>query len=518
MLPFLKSYSSRHDARNLEDGFTFGFRLGYSGLRTSSTARNFKSVRELQSVLQQKINREITMGRVAGPYTEPPFPNLRCSPIGLVPKQTPGEFRLIHNLSSPLGNSVNEHIDPSLTVVNYTTFDDAVELVLSLGSGALMAKADIKSAFRLLPVHPDDFNLLGFFFNGSYYYDKCMPMGCSISCVTFERFSTFLEYCVRKVAATDNIIHYLDDFLFTGSADSLDCARALSSFTVVCKDFGVPLASDKTVGPTTQITFLGLTIDTVAQTIQVPPTKIVAIVEKLDAALHKPKLTLRELQSLLGSLNFLCKAVRPGRAFLRRLCDLTSGVQKPHHRIRISSGARDDMLAWRQFLLHFNGSVVIPSRIWHSSQTLQLFTDASAEIGFGAFFNGRWTHGKWPLSVRLMQFSIAFLELFPIVLALRLWGPVLSNKCVIFWSDNEAVVTIINRQTSRCCHIMQLVRTLVIRCLELNIHFKARHIPGIDNGIADALSRFQMARFRHLAPGADPNITPLPADLWNIFS
>ena len=117
-----------------------------------------------------------------------------------------------------------------------------------------------------------------------------------------------------------------------------------------------------------------------------------------------------------------------------------------------------------------------------------------------------------------MQLSIAFLELFPIVLALRLWGPFLSNKCVIFWSDNEAVVTVINRQTSRCHKIMQLVRKLVIRCLELNIHFKASHILGIDNGIADALSRFHVTRFRQLAPGADHNITPLPADLWNIFS
>ena len=129
---------------------------------------------------------------------------------------------------------MKDHIDPSLTVVNYTSFDDAVELVSSLGTGALMAKADIKSAFRLLPVHPDDFNLLGFFFNGSYYYDKCVPMGCSISCVTFERFSTFLEYCARKVAATDNIIHCLDDF-FRG-----DCslAHAVSSFTVVCRIWG----------------------------------------------------------------------------------------------------------------------------------------------------------------------------------------------------------------------------------------------------------------------------------------
>ena len=107
-------------------------------------ARKFKSVRELQAVLHQKINREIQMGRVAGPYTYPLLPNLHYSPVGLVPKQTPGEFRLIHNLSSPLGNSVNNHIDPSLTVVNYTSFDDAVELVSSLGTGTLMAKADIK--------------------------------------------------------------------------------------------------------------------------------------------------------------------------------------------------------------------------------------------------------------------------------------------------------------------------------------------------------------------------------------
>ena len=61
-----------------------------------------------------------------------------------MPKQTPSEFRLIHNLSFPLGHSVNDHIDPSLTVVNYTSFDDAVELVSSLGTGTLMAKADIK--------------------------------------------------------------------------------------------------------------------------------------------------------------------------------------------------------------------------------------------------------------------------------------------------------------------------------------------------------------------------------------
>ena len=518
MLPFLNTYPARQNAQILVDGFTFGFRLGYSGPRVSSFARNFVSVRENVALLQDKIDREVQLGRIAGPFSSPPLPNLRCSPIGLVPKQTPGQFRLIHNLSSPIGTSVNDYIDPSITAVSYTSFDDAVTLVSGLGPGALMAKSDIKSAFRLLPVHPDDFNLLGFCVNGSFYYDKCMPMGCSISCVTFERFSTFLEYCARKVAKSDNILHYLDDFFFAGCADSSDCARALRSFQVICKKFGVPLASDKTEGPATRITFLGLAIDTARREIQVPSDKIAAIMSKLDIALSKKKLTLRELQSLLGSLNFICKAVRPGRAFLRRLFDLTSGVLKPHHRVRISLGARADLLAWRQFLSHFNGSVMLTEQAWRSSDNLNLYTDASAEIGFGAFFRGSWTQGRWPSSIRCLKLSIAFLELFPIVLALDLWGPLLRNQRVFFWSDNEAVVSIINRQTSRCPKIMALVRKLVVRCLEFNIHFKARHIPGLDNGIADALSRFQMTRFRQLAPGADPTITPLPADLWSNFT
>ena len=366
MLPFLNTYPARQNAQILVDGFTFGFRLGYSGPRVSSFARNFVSVRENVALLQDKIDREVQLGRIAGPFSSPPLPNLRCSPIGLVPKQTPGQFRLIHNLSSPIGTSVNDYIDPSITAVSYTSFDDAVTLVSGLGPGALMAKSDIKSAFRLLPVHPDDFNLLGFCVNGSFYYDKCMPMGCSISCVTFERFSTFLEYCARKVAKSDNILHYLDDFFFAGCADSSDCARALRSFQVICKKFGVPLASDKTEGPATRITFLGLAIDTARREIQVPSDKIAAIMSKLDIALSKKKLTLRELQSLLGSLNFICKAVRPGRAFLRRLFDLTSGVLKPHHRVRFSLGARADLLAWRQFFSHFNGSVMLTKQAWHS--------------------------------------------------------------------------------------------------------------------------------------------------------
>lgn len=61
------------------------------------------------------------------------------------------------------------------------SLDQAIRVVRGCGLDALMAKADIVSTVRLLPVHPDDFCLLGFQFNGSLYLDKALPMGCAIS-------------------------------------------------------------------------------------------------------------------------------------------------------------------------------------------------------------------------------------------------------------------------------------------------------------------------------------------------
>lgn len=97
-----------------------------------------------------------------GPFSVPPLPNLRVSPLGVVPKKTPGEFRLIHHLSFPRGNSFNSGIPSHLCSVRYTSLDEAIVILCSCSKGAFMAKADIESAFWLLPVHLRDFCLLSF--------------------------------------------------------------------------------------------------------------------------------------------------------------------------------------------------------------------------------------------------------------------------------------------------------------------------------------------------------------------
>lgn len=140
-------------------------------------------------VVWKKLQNELAEGRIAGPFTSPPFMKFRIAPLGLVPKKELNTFRFIHHLSFPTGKSLNDDIDDSLCSVSYASFEDAIDKIRSVVHGALLAKADIKSAFRLLPIAPEAFNSLGFFFEGFYFFDKCLPMGCALSCSYFEEFS-----------------------------------------------------------------------------------------------------------------------------------------------------------------------------------------------------------------------------------------------------------------------------------------------------------------------------------------
>ncbi|XP_060562301.1 uncharacterized protein LOC132721934 [Ruditapes philippinarum] len=158
--PFLEKYTNANDAKFLIHGFQHGFPLGYAGPRIYRDSKNLKSVIDNIDIAKQKIYDEIDAGRMSGPDATRPISNLRCSPIGLVPKKS-GGFRLITHMSHPASDSVNDYIDPMLTSVKYSDFDNAVKMIKRLGKGTLMEKMDLKSAFRILPCYPGDFDLLG---------------------------------------------------------------------------------------------------------------------------------------------------------------------------------------------------------------------------------------------------------------------------------------------------------------------------------------------------------------------
>ena len=110
---------------------------------------------------------------------------------------------------------------------------------------------------------------------------------------------------------------------------------------------------------------------------------------------------------------------------------------------------------------------------------------------------------------------------FPIVLAAHIWGSSMTNRCVLFFTDNAALVDIINKQTSKHKLVMVLLRDLVLSCLCYNILFRRRHVPGRQNSQADYISRFQVESFKVIAPQADELQTPVPANLlpesWSLI-
>lgn len=506
-------------AEFVQKGFTEGFRIQYQGPPQFRISRNHSSTLQQPEIVMKAINKELCLNRVAGPFDQPPFPHYVSSPLGIIPKKTPGEHRLIHDLSYPPDTSINSFIPKSECSVSYETLDTIIALVHKSGRGSFIAKADIEAAFRIIPINPLDHHLLGFTWTvegvTKYFYDKCLPFGCSISCRTFENFSCSLQHILINHFEMQGVSHILDDFMFVHAA-KLICQRNLDLFFSFCDEIGIPVNKSKTCLPATVSIVHGIEIDTVKMELRMPLEKVEKIKMALQEMHRKRSTTLKEMQKLTGLLNFATIAVAPGRAFLRRLYDLTCRVQRPSHHLNLNSEARADLKAWYTFIQEYNGRSLFLHEYWISSKQLHLYTDAASTVGLAAVWGKKWFFAQFPDS--WSQLSISLLELIPIVIAVEVWGTNWRNHCVLFHSDNTGAVDIINKQTSKNSQIMIMVRRFVLACMKYNILFHAAHIRGSKNVTADLISRFKLQEAREIYPQLDLLPTNLPETLlpWHI--
>lgn len=161
----------------LVQGFSKGFYLGFVGECPGIESKNLNSALTRPEIIDQKIQKEISAGRVQGPFENKPFSNLQCSPLGLVEKKEPGEFRMIHHLSYPENQSINDGIPPDESFVQYSSISDAIHFIKKCGKGAFCCKTDIKSAFRIINIHQSQYQFLGFKWKSKYYFDTCLQFG-----------------------------------------------------------------------------------------------------------------------------------------------------------------------------------------------------------------------------------------------------------------------------------------------------------------------------------------------------
>lgn len=345
----------------LIDGFTNGFSLSYQGNpNRSTTAANLKLRVGSEQILWDKLMKEVDLNRVSGPYKDIPFNSYIQSPIGLVPKQQEGQTRLIFHLSFPHGDSLNSNTPKELCSVKYSDFQDAVILAMNLedsrrSQGVFLGKSDLLSAFRNLPIRPQDRRWLVMKakhpVSKKYFYfvDMCLPFGASISCSYFSRVSKSIAHIYRHLSKHD-LVFYLDDFLFGGST-KVECDKQVQFFLDLCQDINFPVSVDKTVYGSQEIVFLGILINTLTRTISIPNEKRDRALQEVDTMIRSKKVKVLQVQQLTGLLNFICRAIFPGRAFTRRFYAKIAGNNlKQHFHIRVDNEMRADLLVWKTFL------------------------------------------------------------------------------------------------------------------------------------------------------------------------
>ena len=323
----LSSHPNQELAQFFITGISHGFRIGFKKppKPLKSAKRNLECALHHPDIVTQYLADEIAQHRIAGPFKRHVIPEAHISRFGVIPKNhQPDKWRLIIDLSHPAGRSINDGISKKLCSLTYITVDSAIQYIQQLGQGTLLAKIDIKSAFRLLPVHPCDRHLLAMDWNRDIYIDTCLRFGLRSAPKLFNVLADLLSWILTQKQISP-VLHYLDDFLTLGPPGSSTCTHNLSIIKEICSTLGIPLALEKVEGPSHCLTFLGITLDTKRMEARLPKDKLQRIRKLLATWLSKKSATKREILSLVGLLQHATKVVKPGRNMLSCFLRLLAG-------------------------------------------------------------------------------------------------------------------------------------------------------------------------------------------------
>ena len=178
------------------------------------------------------------------------------------------------------------------------------------------------------------------------------------------------------------------------------------------------------MGPVTCLEYLGIILDSEKMEARLPTVKVERICGFIHKLLNKSSCTKRELLPLLGHFNFASRVILPGRSFVSYLIDLSTTVKELTDFVHLSKECKTDLEFWLRFLSDWNGVTMFHDCEFTNNFDMELFTDAASTLGFGGYYHGKYVYSTWPVDLPLLtdNFSLAFLELYAIVVAALLWG------------------------------------------------------------------------------------------------
>jgi hypothetical protein len=506
----MAQHPDRQFAEMILEYIDSGVPIFYEGPDYQRVCPNWGSTKVFKDDVLKTIAKDIKMERKSGPFTSLPMWNFVGSPMGAFAKKRSAKVRVIHDLSWPPDTSINSHIPAELCSVSYVSVDDAVKLVRQAGVGARMSKIDLTDAYKNIRVREKDWHLLGSSWTDDqgetvYYIDHVLPFGLRSSAVLFNHFADGLEYVMFQNGVS-KLIHYLDDYFTCGAAASDECERNLMTMLHTCGAVGMPVNPAKTSSPSNCMEFLGVIIDSVKCELRMSDERMLDVIGELEFWENRRQGTKRQLLSVLGKLVFLSRVIVPGRIFLRRLFELSSKTMHLQHRVRLNVEASLDIKWWLTFAREWNGRSFFLDEAWSQDTFLELSTDAS-DYGYAGVFGKRWYAEQFTAGD--LQRSIAYRELLAVVVACVTWAGELTSKRILIHCDNMAVVQCVNGGSSKCGHMMRLIRELFYVAAANSFVVRLVHVPGKLNIGADLLSRGRLKEFKAFRPECEVSVSPI---------
>ena len=551
-------------------GLNDGWRLGVTIPPPSRPwAQSFMSD-EGRARITAHFDKETDEKRMLGPFTTPPSGEWSRSvafPVAEVDKPD-GSHRTTYNMSYDWERSVNAGIPPEAGRTKYPTFEEVAQAILEIGlDDVYFALYDIQNAFRNIRVHPDDWIYLVVAWQitrdgpRQWRIDLALPFGVTVGPKIFNDFGDCLEYILRLTCLTTiereiiaRLLRYLDDHLLV--IRGLEAAEeVLDRLLAMMKELNIPVKDAKTIRPTPEIKYVGFWWDPRRDLVTLSRGRwadLEAELTRIELNLDMGGISAGEIRSLAGLLCWASKIVNHGMIYTRELYSVVADLgmssatkaQAKHTLITsqaMMSRIRLDTSWWHDLCTDYRtleggsyGRRI--SRIgmppdYSEPLTLELYSDMSGG-GLGGYWSGT-SHWCWaPMANDLTldkkdhtrtHISSGHGEASGILLCLLTFLPLWAARYpdrrpgarVVLHSDSTVAVSVWNSQRGRE-KLRPYLRRLERLCAFYNIEFELKHIAGVDNVIADLISRLKdgvmTPQLRSAFPEADdrpqPKISP----------
>ena len=429
--------------------------------------------------MEKQICDELANGHYMKVSTKPAI----ISALGAVPKKDTNKIRLIHDCSRPTGYSLNSCA--TTEKFSYQTIQDAVDLITP---GSMLFKLDLACAYRSVRIHESNYTTTGlkWTFDGdkmaTTMVDTRLPFGACKSPQIFNDLSQAVCHIMRT-KHNCKIVSFLDDFLVV--CENYDEAvQQMDILIKLLRRLGFAINYNKIEGPSTNITFLGVVLNTLSMTLELPATTRSNLLDSLCKFRSHNKVTKKAIQSILGKINWATQCIYGGRFFMRRLIDRMVTLRKPWHRSRVTTAMKADLDWWINYMNDFNGLVPMVD----CRPAAPVCID-SCNIGAGAFYNGECLYTPWSAWQDAAPLHINMKEVLALEPAVVKWAPHWQNQKIFVHTDNQTAAAIINKAMTKDPVVMASLRRIFWMSAKFNFRLKAVYYPGIYNVVADTISR-----------------------------